>query len=152
MKIIFLDLDGVLNIEEGPRATFRTTMKYFDSELIERFNLFLDEYPEIHLVMSSSWREDMDDAIKQLSLCGFRHSLRFIGKTGFNKGLMLRRGQEIQNWIDENEFSGKYICIDDFTCEIVDFINPEFCLKTESDTGITNDDIITLKLFFGESL
>lgn len=146
-KIIFLDLDGVLNISEGKNSTFKSRMEHFEPHLINMFNEFLDEF-SINIVLSSSWRTDFEDALDQLANAGFKHIDLIISKTPFDPEKYLFRGEEIKAWINENNFNGKFICIDDDINQIIEFIEIEYCLKSDPSKGISKENIEYLKKYF----
>ena len=52
---------------------------------------------------------------------GFNPEIKVIGKT---PKLYQQRGVEIQHWIDENNFKGKFIIIDDDSdmCDLLPFL------------------------------
>ena len=117
MKIIFLDIDGVLNSDESMRRKKRsgygfdihnTTQSYDcpSQPMIENLNHIV-ENTGAYIVISSSWRHyHKIDEIKQLF-----EKLEIKGKivdyTPVVK-LSTYRGLEIQNWIDNyNEAKAK---------------------------------------------
>lgn len=151
-KIIFLDIDGVLNIFAGPNATFRNAPEgeHIEKHLVERLNFILKEIPDIKIVISSSWRDDMEDLKIQLERAGFEYWDRVISKTiqpipiAYGGYAFEYRGHQIQQWLEENEFYGKYLVIDDYTIEICgeycSSIPKENVIETNPETGITNFD------------
>lgn len=142
MKIIFLDIDGVLNCSE----TFKKEMP----------NLLLDEIDkgmvailhhivaltEAKVVLSSSWRLDPEWR-KTMKKIGIK--IDFLDRTPFGNGVV-DRGHEVQEWLDKN-FPGqiesvRYCCIDDNT----DFHADQKLFKTSWEEGLTPelaDEIIT---------
>lgn len=64
------------------------------------------------IVVSSTWRIGM--TLKELqeliTNSGFNKDIKVIDKTPV---LYRQRGEEIQQWLDDNNFTGKYIIIDD---------------------------------------
>lgn len=52
MKLLFLDIDGVLN----DHRRFPNHYSPILPELVERLNIILAEVPEVKLVLSSAWR------------------------------------------------------------------------------------------------
>ena len=97
MRIIFLDIDGVLNIMSN---SYRTFMKpygqHIEPHLVQRLN-YLIEKTNANIVISSSWRGDMEDTEKQMNEQGFKHWDKVIGKTGRDKEG--HRGNEIKEWL-----------------------------------------------------
>lgn len=52
MKLIFLDIDGVLNDHSRSSSGYCT----IDSDKVELFNQILDAHPNARVVISSAWR------------------------------------------------------------------------------------------------
>lgn len=109
MKIIFLDIDGVLNSERSVEAQYDDKFKhnvygpaYFDPlaiKLIEKLVIETDS----KIVISSSWRigrviADFDFLPQVVGLTTTQHL-----------GI---RGHQIQHYIDDNEIE-RYVIIDD---------------------------------------
>lgn len=151
-KIIFLDLDGVLNIMEGPLATFKNKLDHFEKDLIDKFNTFLNTNEDINIVISSSWRSDMKDLFDMLNKSGFEFTNRIIGATPLDSENLQFRGEQIDSWLKINNFNGTYLCIDDSIDQICSFgkvkINRKFCLKIDPSTGISDQDIKYMNKYF----
>ena len=113
-KVIFLDLDGVLNVEDGIHSTFfKYKDLYFEPELVERFNSLIERLPEnVKIVISSSWRTDMEDLEECLKDAGFLHWDRVIGKTPSIKSGS--RFNEIIKYLELNKKVKRFIIIDDY--------------------------------------
>lgn len=144
MKIIFLDIDGVLNnckpLKNGYCA--------FTPECVEIFNKFLLENPNINIVLSSSWRYMILKGA--MSLKGFEYLLithgfeymaindKIIGVTCLDEEIATREGQ-ILDYVGKHPEITQWAVIDDMDLEI------EKKVKTDRNTGITNIDILILK-------
>lgn len=106
MKVLFLDVDGVLNVMSD---SYRTFMKpeghHIEYHLVDRLNYIIAK-TDAKVVISSSWKSDMDDLEFQLKQEGFRYWDRVIGRTPFS-GEMRRvsskqsgyRGFQIMQWL-----------------------------------------------------
>ena len=129
--IVFLDIDGVLNTsknyeeweeamrESGKAVTFASSPDdslvhlLFDPALVNRLNT-LTEDTGAEIVVSSSWRNlysDFDDLVSVLRSVGVLAPI--IDRTlsrGFGRG---ERGDQVAEWIRENEFEGPFVCLDD---------------------------------------
>lgn len=105
MKVIFLDIDGVL-------ATILTGYDCFDFVCVHHLNRILTEVPDARIVMSSTWRLGLNtlDLVKYVMFDGrmmfFREGLsqdnqllaeRTIGRTDRLHGH--DRGVEIDDWL-----------------------------------------------------
>lgn len=116
-KIIFLDIDGVLNVIPESFDEFGSV---FHKEFEENLKWIISE-TNAKIVISSSWRtsglEIMKEMWKKRGLAG-----EIIGRTPtdyelFMKGLCkedeyVPRGEEIQHYINDNNIK-KYCIIDD---------------------------------------
>ena len=109
MKIIFLDIDGVLNSEKWYQERFDINLKTypiceFDPLTIEQLNLLTDK-TNAKIVISSTWRmgrtiDELKNIFKKVGIKG-----EIIGVTPyltFNDGYGVERGNEIKRWIDLN--------------------------------------------------
>lgn len=113
MKIIFLDIDGVLNSEDWYRKRHEEAPQHeqsaqypfyeFDPELVSNLNLIIQK-TEAKVVVSSTWRIGREIADLQAIL----ESVGFIGevidktKSFYLKGesYTIPRGCEIAEWLD----------------------------------------------------
>ena len=116
MKVIFLDIDGVINSEDY--TIYRYYGKKFD------LDEFIDERPVTLLnyiikktgakvVLSSSWRCDVPETLERLKKAGFQYDLFDITPYLGSR----HRGSEIQVWIDnyekDHELLESYVILDD---------------------------------------
>lgn len=106
-KIIFLDIDGVLNVYCEGRDEFGCTFhKHFEDNL-----RWIIEQTRAKIVISSNWRMSglsvMQEMWKHRELTG-----EVIDITP--KIVISKRGEEIQFWLDNNKVSN-YVIIDDDT-------------------------------------
>ena len=118
-KIIFLDIDGVLNvIEQGYDEYGPIFHEHFQDNL-----KYIIEKTEAKIVISSSWRSDGIDKLinmwKHRNIAGEIiditpqcYDIVNFGKFEFYDEV--RRGDEIQYWIENNiEYIHSYCIIDD---------------------------------------
>ena len=152
MKVVFLDIDGVLNMYG---ASYRTFMKpygqHIEPHLVNRLNYILEKVEDLKIVISSSWRNDMKDLENQMKKQGFKFWDRVIGKTIHDKTGF--RGFEILEWFVKNT-AEKYLVIDD---EITDICG-DYCnvipgknvLKIDGNEGLLNKDAIFIVDFFND--
>ena len=92
MRLIFLDFDGVLH-------SVRSNARLF--EHVVRLAQVLEPYPEVHIVVSSSWRNAHDeDELRQLLR---QVADRIFGKIPTLPGFL--RQQEIEAWLHDNSAS-----------------------------------------------
>lgn len=119
MKIIFLDIDGVLNNknvayrikmkEKGDKRGFHTFAESFcpRPELTERLLRINNAFPDTKIVISSSWRQRYANPYvweSMLYACGgFDLPARICFESPSTPQLHTSRGLEIQAWLDNWE-------------------------------------------------
>ncbi len=149
MKVIFLDIDGVLNTEE---SWDNNENEIIDRNNVKIFKSVIDQTGAV-VVMSSGWRlwfdENMmpEDGYSQYLydiLCEF--NIKLFGKTPDFSTAEIRtrktfshvKAKEIIAWLNEHETVDKYIVLDD-----LDLKNEEInshLVRTNPQFGITEDD------------
>jgi hypothetical protein len=146
MKVIFLDFDGVLNSqssfiyedarrkkhkEQGVKGRVNETLSV---ECAAVFQELLNIYPEVKIVVSSTWRiifnlDELRQKFEEYHIDGSR----IIDRTGQrNDG---DRGLEIQDWLNLHPEVAHYIVIDDNDWGIVQAHPPEKFVKTSWEYG-----------------
>lgn len=139
--IIFLDFDGVVETiywEQDIDGSWSYNIhKHRKSELNNKQAIgWLNElYSKVKydIVVSSNWRIGMtiEDLQNLITNSGFNPEIRVIGTTPI---LYQQRGKEIQQWIDDNNFTGKFIIIDDDSdmCHLLPLL-----IRTDCQLGFT---------------
>ena len=94
MKIIFLDIDGVLVSEEYQCTHIGCLIEPAKCELLNQL-----EDLKVKVVISSSWGDDDGRTEKSLRGCGL--TLPIIGYTDHYHMEWICRGNEIEKWISE---------------------------------------------------
>lgn len=127
MKVIFLDIDGVLNTERYVIEQYKKTGKphsthhsEFDPICMENLKDFIKQ-TDAYIVISSSWRlgnHKTDKGWKTLINRFNTYGLldRIIGCTPCLDDQykdMCCRGHEIQKWLDDNKNIDNFVIIDD---------------------------------------
>lgn len=104
--ILFLDIDGVLRPLFGDKK---------DLPFIPRLEAVLRAYPEVEVVISSSWREDHDlESLRALFSLDIRD--RIVGRTPVLDYLDHHyiRQAEVLAWLQEQKREGEsWIALDD---------------------------------------
>lgn len=136
MRIIFLDVDGVLNNDE-------TTDRYcgfvgIDPKLVEKLKWIYDisdKEEETRIVVSSSWRYDKikkeftSDGCYDYLLDRLKEAdMEVIGMTPMHPKSGWHRGAEILQWLKENKEEMKvssFVILDD---EFFDFLDKDINL------------------------
>lgn len=118
--IVFLDFDGIVETiyweKDADGSWSYNTHKHGRNELNNKQAIgWLNElYSKVpyDIVVSSIWRIGMtiEELQNLITKSGFNPEIKVIGMTPV---LYQQRGLEIQQWLDDNHFTGKYIIIDD---------------------------------------
>lgn len=141
MKVIFLDVDGVLNEDTTPTRT-RSRVIFIDQEKLLRLKRIADA-TGAKIVLSSTWRYDRDDARYNGDFLELQEAFRKAGLEFYSytpeEVTGRKRGVEIKAWLGLHPEVNRYIILDD---ELFDFkkrgllphlIKTEFC-----DGGLTD--------------
>lgn len=146
MRYIFLDIDGVLNKHRTHRYN-----KYcgFDITNVNHFNLILNQYPDVNLVLTSAWRYMILG--KEITLKGFEylmkvggvhHNVKLLTHTVSDETLNTRTLQIVfaYHTLEINSVTDKVLVLDDLNLE---FKASHFnFIKTESKVGLTKDQAL----------
>lgn len=111
MKIVFLDVDGVLNT---PKLIKKFGFDFIDDILVALVARIVRE-TDAKIVLSSTWRiQDKDKNLVVQSLA--KHNLELHDSTPVieRPGGWVRRHEEIQAWLNKNTNVQKFAIIDDF--------------------------------------
>jgi len=108
MKVLFLDIDGVLNCQTTPGSTFRK----LSPVLIERLDRVLDA-TNAQVVLSSTWRfAGVESVQKTLREAGMRNWAKIIDGTPRDLGDVIR-GREIGAWLTKHPEVKQFAIVDD---------------------------------------
>jgi hypothetical protein len=147
MRVLFLDLDGVLNrrrhFSSLPPDRTASEVEYdnsFDRACVARLNAIV-ERTGCHVVISSTWRllNSQGKIARCLRRHGFAHERRIIGVT---PDLPHRvRGHEIQAWLDAHPGVTAYAILDD-NSDMAHLL-PRL-VQTSFDTGLQDEHVETV--------
>ncbi len=157
MKVIFLDIDGVLNsvqyaiargpIDERLGFSYRTELE-IDKEALFHLERAIFE-TSAYVVISSSWR-----ILYQPQQIGVMFAARGTFNAEMWDEIIIgctprvpsgHRGTEVQAWLDKHPGVDKYVIVDDDS-DFHNYQKPRF-IHTDNDIGLTDDhvdDIIQL--------
>lgn len=143
-KIVFLDIDGVVNSEQFYDKTKHKSGD-FDPEAIALLNQLKDL--DVEVVVSSSWGED---GVKSLKAVGLE--LPIIGCTQHFYQDWMCRGNEIEKWLHDafgsygTKYGSKYyqkdyeyVIFDDDADMLLGQLDN--FIRTDRNTGLTQEDI-----------
>ena len=125
MKILFLDVDGVLNCKT---TNFKTSLWPFDRHKAFLVGRILDK-TDAKLVLSSSWRHH-PDGVATVE----KHVFKVYDKTPVLSGTY-NRGYEIKAWLDDHPGVEKYAILDDDD----DMIEGQVLFQTTWEEGLTEE-------------
>lgn len=153
MKLIFLDIDGVLNAHEKLPSGYCGIRL----ENAQRLNTILDAVPDAKLVISSAWRYLTFQG--HMTLKGFEYLLlvhgvkaheRVIGRTApdgkiedepdhhdadaWNRTGLKWRAQQIAAFLTECDAGTPYVVLDDLPLDVPNFV------QTNGSVGLTAAD------------
>ena len=137
MKVLFLDVDGVLNSEDyyvttPPEKRLSFPLGEFDPAAVKRVNRILDE-TQAKLVVSSSWR--WNPGLKNIfEKVGINHEI--WGRTPSGKGR--NRGYEIQQFLNSHPEVSNYVILDDDS-DMLEEQKNNF-VHTNTYYGLTDED------------
>lgn len=153
MKVIFLDIDGVLNngrwnnqqvarrVEQGD-FEFRSEADMICPEAVQHLNRIIEATGAL-VVISSSWRGCFPMPLIEVSLRdrGFKGAV--IGCTGMNgvhEGMTQKRGEEIMDWVKAVGHVESFVAIDDETNDEMEACGDSF-VKTHYATGLLDTHV-----------
>jgi len=135
--ILFLDIDGVLCT--GNHIWAGNSSSTFDAQCVSELYRIVSTTC-CKIVISSTWRLYKLDTIYSAFAASCSYDLccylcdAIIGSTPI---LQARRGKEIQAWIDDNQFTGKFVIVDDDSD--MEHLS-HFLVKTKFATGLTKKE------------
>lgn len=114
IKVIFLDVDGVLNSNKTVRKTANGYI-FVDSGYLKNLKHIIDE-TGAEVVLSSDWRYDRDDPKRNGDFLELKNELLNYGIQfyGFTPELpSFHRGMEIDCWLKEHSEVTNFVILDD---------------------------------------
>lgn len=145
VKYIFLDIDGVLNHQRWYEYYWENKLQHTDTDYdidfraVERINCLVEE-TGAEIVISSSWRLDMDNTVSRLKHAGLKctPTKRIEGcEFGDNSPI---RGELIADFLHDNPCDN-YVIIDDDGDMTDEQKNGHF-VQTSEWTGFDEDKFI----------
>ena len=147
MKVIFLDVDGVLN---NCRTKARCgEYMGIDTALVKQLKKIVDA-TEAEIVLSSTWRlgynrehQELANHSKYLANKLGKQHMRVVGYTPDLGHMGILRGQEIREWLNKNDdVVTEWVVLDDeyfgdFATHGID----THWVKTDTDEGLTDADV-----------
>ena len=160
MKILFLDVDGVLNQADDfyiytTPAAHMFFPKIVDMNKVSMLNFLLTElnkFEPVKIVVSSAWRKDAYNLEEFVELTGigieFFHEDWRTDTLGHSDGGTGPRPQEVQEWLDKHPQATEWLALDDLP-----FAFPEAnFIKTDGLLGVTFENFEELLRRWGYQL
>lgn len=135
-KVIFLDIDGVLNNKEVFCKI--TQSRVWDNWCVDRLNKITKE-TNAKIVISSTWRRS--DSLYSIIKNEMGIEGEIIGRTINYLPIGVERtyrGDEIQLWLDEHPFVTNFIILDD-NSDMVHLI--DHLIQTDTFIGLTDEHV-----------
>ena len=128
MKVLFLDIDGVVN----STASLKRNRRLIDPHLASIVRNIASAIPDLKIVLSSSWRylQDGREVVE-------KRIVRCFDITPTLQDITLWRGHEIQAWLNEHPEVEKYAILDDED-DMLPHQMPNF-FRTSNEIGITQE-------------
>lgn len=143
-KVIFLDVDGVLNDDYTPSRT-KTRCVFVDESKILRLKEIVDA-TQAKIVLSSTWRYDRKDPQLNGDFLQLEEALESFGLEFYSftpvDAIGIRRGMEIKAWLGSHPEVKRFVILDD---ELFDFEERgllEHLVKTDYAYGGLKDNHI----------
>ena len=148
MKVIFLDIDGVLNCDSTTNKLF--DYDFVDEDKIMRLKSIIDQ-TGAKVVLDSTWRDGWYHWDKgyttqacemyiELERELMRHGISLMDKTPMFKGGMSVRGQEIKYWMEHQDKEiESFVILEDW--ENLWPYNDDNIVWIDGEVGLTDKDV-----------
>lgn len=169
MKVLFLDIDGVLNSEnwfayriycvknnmvnilmnfvDTDDRNIKHKLTMLDDRAIANLNRIVEE-TGCKVVLSSSWRSSIESenifTQNLLKLKGFKYEFYDVTPRLWFSDFSIRRGEEIKFWLDkESEKHGieSFVILDDDSDMLPEQMNN--FIHVDGQVGLTDRDVLT---------
>lgn len=150
MKVVFLDIDGVLNNPasflanpEKEHPLYDMSERCFDGECVKQLQRILAETGAV-MVMSSSWRMFFPIAQVALIRAGLPGCIDWTRQAKFTS----KRGHNvkwwIEDWMEPGRMDGEHLPIESYVIldDSSDFLDEQkpFFVNTDGQVGLTRED------------
>lgn len=144
MKVLFLDIDGVLNLWPAPSRSGN-----FHKPACVNLEMLLNKVPDLNIVVSSAWRskglETMKDILKNNGI----DPRRVVDITGHEQSTDVKdhRGFQVEKWLERHPDVRVFVIVDDET----DFVPlRDRLVKTDKYVGLTQSNVEKMLEILGE--
>ncbi len=142
-KILFLDVDGVLNRWRGRQALTQpipgnVAPWYIELNLVELINWALSQMPDVMVVVSSTWRLHVGDADEFSSRTRIdRWKIHEDWTTDRDLKFDDQRKAEIEDWLSRHPEITRYAVLDDLDLGFSGAVH----VRTDETVGLTYDEL-----------
>ena len=152
MKILFLDIDGVLNSMEYSKQVVRRSLiadeSSIDPKAVALLQTLLEDISDLRIIISSSWRNF--HSLESLKTILSSYGLDSSKILGITPNLGTIRGEEIKSWINTQSLKSdfpvhQFVILDDDSD--MGALMPHL-IRTSHQVGLTSEDLTTIKDFF----
>lgn len=150
-KFLFLDIDGVLNMYgESSRTFMKPYGQHIEPHLVQRLHYIVEKVEGLEIVISSSWRSNMESLKEELESQGFKYWDIVVGRTP----RLQWRGEEILKYLEDIADDFVYLVVDDEIADICgaycDMIPLKNVVHTDSNEGMLDKDAKTIVRIFND--
>lgn len=146
-KVLFLDIDGVLNSSVGWERDKPNSWQYVTPECVTTLKWVLDTCPDVKIVVSSTWRRHFKiEAFRAMFDAIGLDGDKIVGYTPMRMSDRLR-GHEIQEYLDDHTDVTGFVIVDD-TDDMV-HLSDRF-VHTDMTDGLTEINAVEIVRRFGE--
>lgn len=144
MKLLFLDVDGVLNSDDyrGEAAAAGKTIDVMDPENVKHLNTLQRLVPDLRIVVSSTWRlmYPLEQIERKMRQAGYEGEALLDRTPCHGRGdpFDANRGLEIMDWLEKNASGTSFAIVDDHAemGPVLDAL-----VQTDPDVGLTGHDV-----------
>ena len=156
IKVIFLDIDGVLNNSNTTRTTQNGCI-FVSARLIKRLRHIIQE-TGAKVVLSSDWRIDRNEELLNADFLELKYELAKYGIRFYDYTPVMptgHRGSEINRWLKEHNEVENFVILDD-RCDIEP--NKDHWVQTAMSCGLGKEEtksaikLLITQSFFAHSI
>lgn len=150
MKVIFLDIDGVLN-NDSTKEKLWNGCDGINKRLLELFQTWYDQQTDVEICLSSTWRHH-PGCIEELN----EHKIYWFTVTPRVETLeknygRINRGAEIQYVLDKYDNISHYAILDDMDAGQFLPNQHKFLVQTSPVHGLRQKNLDKISKIFGET-
>jgi len=141
-KIIFLDIDGVLNDDDTTTITRIDGSIFVDEEKLLLLKQIV-EATDAKIVLSSTWRYDREEPLFNGDFLELQEALQNIGLSFYSftpQGAPKNRGIEIKNWLSNHPEVERFVILDDEWFDYWEEGLRPYMVKTYHREGLTKEN------------